>query len=136
MKKFALVTGLILCAGIGYGDSDLPFQISGSLGPSFTTATSAVTSSTTIVAAGAGQRNCLTDWTLMSTTVSNMTIYDGILNSGTTIWGLTSVPASTVVSKDSERRNALCGSFNTQMQILVSSGTVSISYRGHTRKTP
>lgn len=136
MKRIVFLGLILLSAMLAYADSWPNYEFSGLIDPTFRTATSVTQSSSTIPSAGAGLKNCLTDWTLMSTTVSNMSIVDGALNNGTTVWGLVSVPAGTVISKDNIRESALCGSTSTQMNVVVSSGSVSINYRGYIRKTP
>ena len=135
MKKIVLFIGTLFICLVKVQAKGMLYEIDGMLGPSFRTAT-AVTASSSTITADAGNRNCLTNWSLMSTTISNMTIIDGALNGGTTIWGLVSVPASTPINVTTTEENAICGSFNSQMMIVVSSGTASISYRGYTRRSP
>lgn len=134
MKKYILGCLLLLMAGVAKaGDLTINalYNFQG-----FTTATSVTESSVTVSAVDAQTKNCLTDWSLMSTTVSNMTILDGELHGGTTIWGLVSVPASTPVNVSQTRETALCASPNSKLVISVSSGTVSISHKGYARKGP
>ena len=87
--------------------------------------------SVTIASAGGDSRNCITDWTLMSTIASTMTILDGSLATGTTIWGLSSAPANIpVVVTTGNKESALCGGANSPMVISITNGTPSINYRG------
>lgn len=138
MKKLSLFLLFFgLAATIRADDARSRIRVEYELPQSFLTAAQAgVISSVTIQAAGGGLKNCLTDWTFMSTTISNMIIMDGALSNGTTLWGLINAPASTPVSVPRHSETALCGGPNTRMILYISSGTVSINYRGHVRSSP
>ena len=138
MKKLFLFLFLVGFASISKADDVRNrIRVYYEIPQSFLTAAQAgVISSVTIQAAGGGLKNCLTDWSFMSTTVSNMIIMDGPLASGTTLWGLISAPASTPVNIAKDSETALCGGPNTRMILYISSGTVSINYRGHVRSSP
>ncbi len=135
MKKIGLFVALLLSFQLIDAGTKYPLvDLSGDIPPTYTTGTSVTGTSATIPSAGKGQSNCLTDWTLMSSTIANMIIKDGSLASGATIWGLLAVPASLPVGEESILETPLCGSTSTQMVVFVSSGTVSINFRGTIRK--
>ncbi len=134
MKKLFALSVLVLFAGIAHADFNI--DATSNLSPSFTSKTSVVTSSITIASPGGNLKTCLTDWSFMSTTVSDMAIIEGALAGGTTMWGLLSVPASTPINKDSSRESALCAGTNSQIVITISSGTASFNYRGYVRRAP
>ncbi len=132
MKKILFLAVLFLSVGVAKA-GDIEPQVVYELAPGFKTATSVLKSSFTVADPGAGLQNCITGFTLMSSTISNMEILDGSLATGTTLWGLVNVPASTPINVDSDRKNALCSGADTTLVITVSSGTVSMNYRGYVK---
>ncbi len=120
MKKLFLLVALLFTCGYLHADQKAEL---GSV--------SVLNSATVTISSTTAGRICLTDFSLMSTSASNMVIIDGPLTSGTTIWGILTAPASVPVNVSSAGRDsALCGSLNRPMTINIAAGTPSISYRG------
>lgn len=133
MKKIILACAILFCAGYASAENEVRanYNISG-----FKYASSVNSSSFTIVAPGGGLKNCLTGWTLTSNTAANLTIQEGTLQSGTTIWGLINSSPTYVANIQTNEKDALCGGPNAQLVIVVSSGAASMNYRGYVRERP
>ena len=134
MKKLFLIGFLFLCPKF------VNAAIVSVNSPVSVTQTGVTLSSSVISAQTGGNQNCINNASLMSTTVSNMSIIDGALNGGTTIWQLINAPASVPVYpialpiSGGGEVNALCGGANSQMVVQISSGTKSINYNSFIRR--
>lgn len=136
MKKLFLGFIVILMSGFARASNEFPFAIADIIGPTYATGTSVTGTSSSISAAGAGVRNCLTELTTMSSTIASVAIINGSLASGTTIYSLTALAAGTVHNMDRLYENAICGDPNTALTVNVTSGTVNINYSGYKRSRP
>lgn len=133
MKRLLVFLGLIFVA-VSLRADDLKIDVDYNLTPGFKTATSVTKSSFTITAPSSSQENCLTGWSMMSTTLANMEIIDGTLSSGTTLWAMVNVPASTPINIALPREDAICADNAKTLVLAVSSGTVSMNYRGYVKR--
>jgi hypothetical protein len=138
MKKLFLISIFLLSAKLSHA---VVISVNTPVG---VTNNSTTYSSSTLVAQTGGNQNCINNASLMSTTVSNMSILDGSLQTGTTLWQMMSIPANTIVypissSVDphvlgSGEINAICSGPNSSLVVQISSGTKSINYNSFIRR--
>lgn len=90
--------------------------------------TRSTTATSTIAAAGAGIKNCLTNLDAYSDADFTVRILDG----GTTSYSL-STSSGSVLIRSWDEDHGFCGTNNTAMYITVSAGNPQVNYSGYTK---
>jgi hypothetical protein len=134
LKRLALSSFLILAA-VSFAKAD---SIVDYIPPSTATVVSATVnnSSVTIASPGARHRNCLTGLTVNSNYNITFSVRSGNTDEFvidiSTISGVSPANSTPVVFSWPEN-DPLCADYNNAMNIVVSTGTSKVNYRGHIR---
>lgn len=136
MKKILFLASLVIIPALCFAATEIGLdQVVGFIGPTHTN--SKTVSTVTIAAPGGGLRNCLTDFSI--TTSSNATIR--ILDAGTTIYAIDlstitgQVDRSLPFAEDWYGTNALCAGYNSSLSFTILNSTGSpavykLNYQG------